>query len=218
VEWLDWVPVDKEPFTSKGLRETTIIRKAELINEGYIFLAGSTIIPNNYYLGCDYNQIKCIHVEEWVASFIRETGLKEVIGIKPTTEPQQMINLTPLMLTLTFSDESTRICMLPDAVISNQFGEVFIYAPSEGKIQEVFDEYWEDVADHSGDNDIHDQETDLRDRLAEEMADFFGVLSQSRFDFLPHFYQLKSLTFEHGNLACKYEDGTTKQYILRRDS
>ncbi len=208
-------PVIKHPFANSEYQDNAIFTKDDL--EGYSFCRKSIEIKEDYLLGADYDEIKCCQVDERIAPYLIDLGIPEVTEVNIVNDLDQMINLKRPLLELVFADESSKQIVLSQALLLSDCDEMYIFAENEDEVLSVFESYCEMVIQTDDERSYDEIENDLRELVIDEMSNTLNIVSNSRFNFLPKYYNLRNIEFSVGNLALKYEDGTTKKMKLKKN-
>jgi hypothetical protein len=212
---LKWVPVGLEAFTSQDHYNFGIMEKAELKENGYVYCTTDLLVNDDYYLGFDLSMFKCVKVTDKVSGYLKEAGLYEVSAVRSVNLGQERIQLEPLVLEFIHDDQVITALKVYEVLLYNHSNDIYIIAPEVGKVLDVFNNYWDDVADYNADASVEEQEETIRNEIWYALTHQYNLMPDDRFDFLPRHRELKTIAFQEGNLAVSYRDGSTLNFSLR---
>jgi len=215
LEKLEWIPVDLDVFTSQDHYDFGIMKKADLVKHGYYYTTEDLRVDDDFYLGFDTDQFKCVKVSDKVTPYLAKLDLHEINGIRAVNPGKDLIQTQPLELEFLYEDNLVTSLKLQNALLYDHNYCLRVIALDVGQVMGVFDNYWEHVADYNSEESVDEQEKTLRDEIWHALTTQFKLMPDDRFCFLPRYYDLKNISFEDGNLAVSYKDGSSLSFALR---
>lgn len=209
---IPWLPVRRDIFRDHDCWCNSLMSKDDLA--GHRFCTEALQIDGEYNLGADLDDLKIVQAGDYVAPYLRETGLKEVIEINSENPPQRTITLEPLRLRIIQADGGEETVVLNEAVLCNGYNDVFVYATDQSRVLGIFDDYGDDALTQEDDRNWDDLKDVVRSYLVEAMESYCQACSQHRFDFLPRHQRIKQIRFEGGRVLLEYDDGEQKTLAL----
>ena len=213
---MKYVPVIDDAFASGSYGSESLITKQQMIDEGIAFHEGSISIDDHFNLGADTGDLRCYSVRTEVAPYLRKGGIREIVEIEALKSPEHLINLEPLILTVSYADGNTETVSLNNALLMNDYDEAFIYADTESLVHSVFEDYFENIVCETSDYSRDELQRDIITAIDERMAESYSIINPHFFDFLPKYHDIKTIHFEYGNLAVAYNDGSQRDFAIQR--
>jgi hypothetical protein len=215
LEGMDLVPVTDDAFSSSAIFGGTIARKQELRDTGACFHVGDIRVDDEYSLGADTGELRCYGVSDKVANQLRKFSIPELVDVNTAVKPKELINVADLMLELTYADGKLALLPLRNAMLMDDYGDVYIYAESEASVETVAEEMLEKVYNTQWDKTFDETWDDLRYQIEECLAAQYSVIDTRHFGFIPRHYDIRQIRFERGNLAVAYNDGSSREFVIR---
>jgi hypothetical protein len=183
--------------------------------EAACFHVGDLQVDDEYNLAVQGDFTKCYAVTEKVAAILRRQGIPELMEIRAKNLSDRLINLESLMLELCYADGSVSLLPVSNAMLMDAWGTACIYAEKETQVRELCDELLEEVFCPDSEWTLDDMRIDLNNRIDEQLASSFSIIDPRRFDFIPRHHDIKQISFEYGNLAVAYRDGSRRDFAIR---
>lgn len=216
LESLEWVPVIDDAFTCGNGLGNTITTKREMLKNNISFHEGGIQVDDELDMGVDWDQVPCYNVSEKVATQLRRYGIPELLSVNTLKAPENLINITELMLEFRYANGSIALIPVRNALLLDAYGDLYIYADSESMVHGIVDDLLEQVYSASSDYSLEDMRDDLANRIDEQLATSFSIIDPRHFDFIPKHHDIEQIRFEHGNLAVSYQDGSKRDFMIRR--
>ena len=204
---IPWVTLRRNAFRDHESWYFALARKSELA--GHRYCVEALQVDDEYSLGADTDELKIVQVEDHVAPYLKNMGLKEVVAVMAENPPRKTVNLEPLRLRIIQADGGEEDVTLQEAVLCNVFNDAFVYTMAKDRVLEVFDDYGDEALFLDEDRDWDDIRADVRRDIVEAMAAEFGLCGQSKFSFLPRHRELRSIVFDGGSVKLEYGDGSS---------
>ncbi|MCK9331642.1 MAG: hypothetical protein M0Q19_00525 [Candidatus Cloacimonetes bacterium] len=214
LEGLDYIPVVENPFCGNGELSPTICTKSAMLKQGISFCCGSMQIDDRYTIGCDRQILPCYSVDEGVAPYLRKAGIPELVDISILNQAEKMINLEPLQLKLSYHDDSEQEISIKEALLMDDCNDPSVYAEHENTVLRVFDDFFEEAYVEDSERDRYVLEAEVRTQIEQQLVRSFSLIKLSFFDFLPSYHDISQISFQRGNLAVAYKDGSSRDYHI----
>lgn len=212
---LDLVPVTDDAFSGYGHSVDTVTSLSRMRAEAACFHVGDLQVDDEYNLAVQGDFTKCYAVTEKVAAILRRQGIPELMEIRAKNLSDRLINLESLMLELCYADGSVSLLPVSNAMLMDAWGTACIYTEKETQVRELCDELLEEVFCPDSEWTMDDMRIDLNNRIDEQLASSFSIIDPRRFDFIPRHHDIKQISFEYGNLAVAYRDGSRRDFAIR---
>jgi len=153
-------------------------------------------------------------VDEGVAPYLRKAGITELVDISILNQADKMINLEPLQLRLSYHDDSEQEISIKEALLMDDCNDPSIYAEHENSVLRVFDDFFEEAYVEDSERDRLVLEAEVRTQIEQQLVRSFSLIKLSFFDFLPSYHDISQISFQRGNLAVAYRDGSSRDYHI----
>jgi len=213
---LDLVPVTDDAFSTGIYVSETITSMKRMKEEGACFHEGDIEVDESYRLGADWDEFRCYSVSEKVAEVLRAYRIPELQSVSTVKMPEKLINVSDLMLELRYTDGRISVVPVSNAILMDSYREAYIYAESEALVQGIMTDLLDRVYVPDCECSLEDLQEDLSLRIDEQLAASFSIIDPKRFDFIPRHHDIKQISFEYGNLAVAYQDGSNRNFAIRR--
>jgi len=212
---MSYIPVESNTFGNREYFDTGIMSKQNIIEHGYSFCCGIDDIDDQFLLGADEDEIKCIQVNSKVAVHLIDLGIPQLVKIETATKPEHQVNLEPLVLKLIYADGKKESLSLPEAVLVDCCHNTYVYAKDSSDILGIFTDYFEYAFINDECRSFDDIYDEIRESLIQELTTRFSILKREQFAFLPAYSNIKNICFDNGNLAVTYNDGQNRIFEIR---
>ena len=213
---VEMIPVVYDAFCGSGYRSETLVSLDTLKEPGHCFHEGGILVDDEYRLAMNLENLICYDVSEKAGNVLRKHGIPELLSVNTTGPVDKTINLTDLVLEFRYSDERIELVSLYNTLLLDSYDEPYIYAASESQVHDIVHQYLPELYEYECERSLEDVNDDLIEIIDAQLASSFKIIDTRYFNFIPRYDDLQSISFEHGNLAVAYRDGTSCNYRFNK--
>lgn len=202
-------------FEYEGVDNSELVCKSELEDMECCFTTKEMYISEDYKVKVEMPDT-IVRIDSIYKPILKNLGKKELEKIELyDTELDKCINIHPLKLKFYYSDNSSEIKELPNALLCNNRNDFYVFGSSKEDIYQTFMEHYQDIMGNEDDPDSYDTQFNyIENEFTDIYEKEFSVINRYKFSFLPRSYDIKKIDFEDKCIKIQYRDDSETEMSL----